>query len=383
MSRRRFIRNTAAVGLALPALGRIARAAELGPPPPGGRWLAGDLHVHTIFSHDVWGGPTDDNTGPDEAYTLGWTAAEQIAIAEARLLDFLAITDHNDVRALADPLYTSALLTLIPGYEHSLSHGHAGCLGIDEVLAISTSDDAGALDLRDEVHARGGTFILNHPFYGSGWGYSNLVRPDSIEVWNIAWPYRKEIFGPIIDKTSENYKSLPYWENDFLSGGPMPATGGSDNHWRSTVSVQGAGQPCTWVFAADKSWQAILEGIKAGRTFVAAEPPGLGGARVELTAEKGTQCWMVGDTVPSSTGPASVIAHVQNAPGHLLRFVVDGVYGDPIQLTRPDESVAVTVDAGAHRRVRAEVYLPEVTLADVTFDSSYWMTALTSPIYFG
>ena len=39
--------------------------------PDAGEWLAGDLHVHTCFSHDAYCGPNDDNTGPDEFYTLG------------------------------------------------------------------------------------------------------------------------------------------------------------------------------------------------------------------------------------------------------------------------------------------------------------------------
>src|SRR4051812_35272965 len=74
-TRRTFIRRSAAAGAAvatsslwLPGGGALGR-------PRGGVWLPGDLHTHSTYSHDVYGGPTDDNTGPDEAYTLGLPVA--------------------------------------------------------------------------------------------------------------------------------------------------------------------------------------------------------------------------------------------------------------------------------------------------------------------
>jgi hypothetical protein len=375
LTRRDFLRDAALVGAGaalLPAMGTASRAAA------DGTWLAGDLHCHTTYSHDVWGGPADDNTGPDEAYTLGWSPGEQVAIAELRGLDFLAITDHNDVRSLSDPGYTSNALTLIRGYEHSLSHGHAGCLGPDITGVFDgfdTSTDAGASALRDAVHAAGGIFILNHPFYGSGWGYTPAVRPDSIEVWNIGWPYRHvgKTAIPPEPSVSDNYRSLPYWEKKFLASGRMPATGGSDNHYRATTAIQGVGQPTTWVFAQSRSQDAILDGIRAGRTSISAEPPALGGARIELTVRSGTTTWMVGDTVPASAGRVTVTARVMNAPLHVLRLVVDGRNAQETRILTLDQTVKMKVSADAIDRVRAEAYV----------QPGYWMGALTSSVYFG
>ncbi len=368
IGRREFIRGAVAVGAGVALLPRLA-IADGG--TSGGIWLGGDLHCHTTFSGDVWGGPDDDNTDLEEAYTFGWTPGEQLLNAEVRGLDFLAITDHNDVRALADTTPTPVIR--IPGYEHSLSKGHAGCLGISERLNINTSTDAGAIQLRDAVRARGGVFILNHPFYGSGWGYTNAVRPDSIEVWNIGWPYRHVAPNvPPAPSVSDNYKSLPYWENDFLVGGPMPATGGSDNHYRATAGAQGVGQPTTWVYAKDRTWPSILEAIKAGRTTVSAEPALLGGARTFLTARAGANEWMIGDTVPASAGSVRIGLRVLNAPGHSARIIVDGVERLRTTTTLPDETIEISVDAAAAKRVRSEVLL----------DEGYWMSSLTSPIYF-
>ena len=84
LTRRDFLRSTAMVGASVALLPKFARAAE---PAGSGAWLNGDLHCHTVYSWDVWGGPGDDNTGPDQAYTLGWKPGEQIAIAETRGLD--------------------------------------------------------------------------------------------------------------------------------------------------------------------------------------------------------------------------------------------------------------------------------------------------------
>src|SRR3954452_16625674 len=95
-----------------------------------GVWLAGDLHVHTTYSHDSYGGPTDDNTGPDEGYTLRHTVTDDMALAKSRGLDYVAITDHSDVRSQSDPGWAFAKqigLVPVPGYENSLN-GHAQML---------------------------------------------------------------------------------------------------------------------------------------------------------------------------------------------------------------------------------------------------------------
>ena len=81
-----------------PGLGDCAAAGAA----DRGEWLAGDLHVHTCYSHDSYCPPDDDNTGPDEFYTLGLSSAHA-SWRRPRGLDYLAITDHNDVRSSADP----------------------------------------------------------------------------------------------------------------------------------------------------------------------------------------------------------------------------------------------------------------------------------------
>src|SRR5437764_3278628 len=103
---------TAAMAVAL----WVMPAADLdatGPEPPTGFWVAGDLHVHTIYGHDTCITPTqawDPNspdrsarTSCDAAYTVSFTPEQRFGEASARGLDFLAITDHNNVVNQSDP----------------------------------------------------------------------------------------------------------------------------------------------------------------------------------------------------------------------------------------------------------------------------------------
>src|SRR3954467_13067648 len=165
-----------ALGLAVP---QVALA---------GRWVAGDLHVHTTYSHDSYGGPGDDNTGPEDAYTLGHTVADDFAIARTRGLDFLAISDHNDVRSQSDPGFGAAGVLGLPAYENSL-HGHAQMLGATRLYSNGDSATAARPGIAGALRHDGGVFQINHPASDSvafpddiDWGYGYDVVPDTVEV---------------------------------------------------------------------------------------------------------------------------------------------------------------------------------------------------------
>jgi hypothetical protein len=289
---------------------------SLAPAPFSPHWVAGDLHVHTTYSHDSWEGPDDDNTTtPDETYTYGWTPGQQITIAESRGLDYVALTDHNDVRSGYDPGFTSDRLTLIPSYENSLA-GHAQMINTPYCLTpegpTASFIDCNDFDdrdipariqaLADDIRARGGSFQINHPSdgewiekFGDGTRPNGIV-PDSIEVWNIG-PWHWQHPAPA---SNDNDFSLKFWETYLRAGEHVAATGGSDNHWRSTTAAQGVGQPTTWVYVTRPGAEGIVEGVRAGRTTISALPPAYGGARIYLEADEdrdGTFEAMAGDTV--------------------------------------------------------------------------------------
>jgi len=325
-----------------------AQAAE-------GEWLAGDLHVHTTYSHDSYGGPSDDNTGPDEFYTLGWSVSDQFLNAATRGLDFLAIADHNDIRSQADPGFGANGVIPVPGYENSLN-GHAQMLGATCLYDNGDKSATAVQTLADALRADGGAFQVNHPADAStdfpndaDWTYLYDVQPDTVEVWNIS-----RLYQPPLPSGSSNDDAVRYWEGWLDRGARVAATGGSDNHWRSTFAAQGVGQPTTWVFARERTPAAVLAGIRAGHTFISHEPPNLQGPRLFLEGD-GT---MVGDKVRPGT-PLRV--RVENGAGMLLRIIATGgePLGEPVPVTGP--SFQHDFDApGSPGWVRAELFAPDL-----------------------
>jgi hypothetical protein len=257
-TRRTFLGRAAVIGGAVAAGGLpLARTAALGGPMPrGGSWLPGDLHTHSTYSHDVYGGPTDTNTGPDEAYTLGLPVAGKFAEGRERGLAFMAVSDHNDVRSVPELSSASGSLVALPAYEHSI-HGHAQMLGATKLYDAGDQAADAINAMANELRAAGGVFQANHPAYkfaldgefhacGSGaggcadcraihWQYGFDVQPDTIEVWN-----------PSVARSDV---SETYWECWLDRGAKVGGTGGSDSHWLSLHAIAGPGQPTTWVHA--------------------------------------------------------------------------------------------------------------------------------------
>jgi len=377
------------------------------------RWVAGDLHIHTTWSHDAWGGPADDTTDADEFYTLGWSPGDQIAIAESRGLDFVALTDHNNTLSVHDPGYTSDRLTLVPGYEASFA-GHTQLVGVDrcfgragqtelidrcnrgEIVSGRSAEDMRAV--ARHVRDAGGLFQINHPSdgktpngdnwkqrFGDGNGApdgGDAIVPDSIEVWNVgAWHW--QVPAP---SSNDNDWSLAFWETYLNAGHRVAATGGSDNHWRSVTAVAGAGQPTTWVYVTEPGVAGIVAGIRAGRTTLSHQPPALGGPRLGLESADGTSL-IGGDVQPG----AQVIVRAEGAAPNAIVRVVTNL--GPQEVPLPIEgALRVTVPEGA-KWLRAELRRadaqdarragcdPLVGAGTTYCRNRLVVEALTSPVY--
>lgn len=375
----------AAGGLLVPSLGhaRTLRAAS-----GSGTWLPGDLHTHSTYSHDVYGGPTDANTGPDELYTAGLPVAGKFLEGRARGLRFLAVSDHDDVRSLPELTSASGDVIAIPAYETSIE-GHAQMLGARREYAKGDRAADAINAMAGELRTDGGVFQANHPAYrldgsaelpscsptggcadcrGIHWKYGFDVRPDTIEVWNPS-VVRSDI-------------SETYWECWLDRGERVAGTGGSDSHWASLHAVAGPGQPTTWVYAREASTAGILEGLREGRTVVSGQPPSLGGAQVMLEAPGEG---IVGDTVAPGT-PMRVSAPGLASPG-VVRLRSNGrqILEEEIA---PGETIdfRAPADAGWVRAVLlARPALPvsgSTPVGDATPSrDGMLMLALSSPMY--
>jgi hypothetical protein len=357
-----------------------------------GRWVAGDLHVHTTYSHDSYGGPTDDNTGPEDIFTLGHTVTDDFAIARTRGLDFMAISDHMDVRSQSDPGFGTSGVLGLPAYENSLT-GHAQMLGATHLFDNGDKSTAAVLALEDALHAEGGLLQANHP-NDPRWGYGYDVPVDTVEVWNLPWYYQ-----PPLPASSNNTWALHYWEGWLDRGAHVAATGGSDNHWLSTTAAQGPGQPTTWVYVRKLSVRGVLDGLREGHTSVSSQPPGYGGPRVFLEADRngdGRYESIAGDTVKRK---ARLRVRVRNAPGSYVRIVTDGGHDAfaPKLVTGARFVKRFRLGKGEQTWVRAEVYGEDAQAGrrqgctaifghDGTFEETYCsnkvaMQALSSAIF--
>jgi PHP domain len=208
------------------------------PAPPGRRWLAGDLHAHTVHSDGVL------------------TVQQLAVLAVRRGLDFIAVTDHNTVSHHAELSAAARCygITLLPGQEVTTDGGHAGALG-----------DVGWIDFRREpddwleaTEAGGGLLSVNHPIAGPvSWTRPMRRRPPLVEVWHWSW----------LDKRWTT--PLAWWLAWDAAAIPV---GGSD--WHREGSDAPPGRPTTWVECAGTEPSDVLDGLRAGRVAISAERDG-------------------------------------------------------------------------------------------------------------
>src|SRR3990167_5321186 len=107
---------------------------------------AGVIHIHTTYSHDAHG-----------------TFADVIRVANAQRLDYVVITEHNNLRALHDGKqgWYGGTLALI-GMEISTHDGHYLALNVTQEIDRDTLTTQQVID---EVNRQGGFGFIAHPYF--------------------------------------------------------------------------------------------------------------------------------------------------------------------------------------------------------------------------
>ena len=326
----------------------------------GQAWYRGDCHLHTVYS--------DGRRLP----------AEVAAGARAAGLDFMVSTDHNtsSSHGVWGPLAGPDLL-IITGEEVTTRNGHWLALGLPPGEWIDwryrSRDDAYPRFAR-QVHAAGALVVPAHPFcpyVACQWKYG-YQGADAVEVWNGPWTYDDESALDSWDaRLGEDLRAGRRW---------LPAVGNSDAH--SVPQV--IGLPHTVVLAEDLTRDRILDGLRAGRSWIAESA----GVQLDLTATGGGRQAGIGEllTLPADA-PVDVRLAVSGVPGGTVRFITDE--GQLHQESLPAGGSATVVwrtTAALACYVRAEVRHPLPDGTPGTGNSMGpalpWgpMAALTNPV---
>lgn len=230
-----------------------------------GLWLKGDFHVHSLHSTDAKDSPV----------------ATVLSKAEDVGFDFISLTDHDNhvegkITSWFDPDYRSSKLVLLYGVEWTTGKGHANIFGTapfdyNEIWQLRDQDIPRTLDI---VHNQNLHFSVNHPAAKDLWEPGFELPVDSTEVWTA-------VFGI----PNNNRKAIEIWDGVLKGGRRLTARGGSDSHHQKDFESQlfNIGNPTTWVFARNRSGEAILEALKAGRVSLSYAPKA---ERIELYADE-------------------------------------------------------------------------------------------------
>ncbi|MBV1942134.1 CehA/McbA family metallohydrolase [Streptomyces sp. BV286] len=263
----------------------------------GRGWYRGDCHVHSVFSD---GGEL--------------TPEQLVAGARAVGLDFLATTEHKSVEAHGSfGRHVGDDLLVILGEEVTTRTGHWLALGLHpgELVGWRYGVRDGMVDGHlDQVHRAGGLCVAAHPYapYPSGTFMYPYQGFDVVEVWNGLW-------SSDVPWNADNEAALAEWGRSLAADVHQerwrPAMGNSDTHLEGQIGI-----PQTVVLAEELSTDAILAGIRAGRSWIAES------AAVELsfTVCAGGHSAGIGERLKTGGEPAVVRVNVRGVPSGTVSF---------------------------------------------------------------
>jgi len=360
---------------------------ELGPLPPiasltSGVWLKGDLHLHSNHSKDA-----SNNS-----------VSKIIAFSKSVGMGYIGITDHDnhvmgDVahNTWADPaLKSDDSLLVLYSAEWTTTRGHGNA------FSARPYDHQRLYDVRDQRDVVVGAvkkelgihLSANHPSGKDHFGYSyDMV--ESIEVWNSAiWP--------------KNANAIMIWDDMLSSGRKLTGRGGSDSHHgtpdanekpsKNTYQAKAnyVGTPTTWVFAKERTAQAVIDALTNGRVSVSANPYA---PRVEFYADldlDGKMDMMMGDNAKATGKPVKfrvkLVGTMAAGATYTVKVVKNGDDFGTFQATGNLFEAEFTDTPAAIGRTyyRVTVQGPQTAYPEVpqSMALSGDMIGLSNPIYF-
>lgn len=202
-----------------------------------GVWLRGNLHCHVGGAERV-------------ASALDWYRSHGF--------DFLAATDHDAVTPI--PYHGNDEFISIPGAE--LSSAHVVGIGIAEVPPREPASGEGIARLVEAVEIQGGLAILAHPHW-SGWRWDDLRMAAEAGIAGF------EVSNALCRRINGKGRAEQLWEMLLKDGFVISAIGSDDAH---SLTQQGIGEAWTGVLASERSADAVLKAIRAGRTYASEGP---------------------------------------------------------------------------------------------------------------
>jgi len=298
-------------------------------------WYRGEIHCHTV------------NSDGDSTVEAVVRRAEELG------LDFLAITDHNNLTHQIDMNMVDTSLLLIPGVEVTNYHGHWNVWGDHGWIDFRITSEDDMRRSMAEAITRGYLVSCNHPRpYGPDWNFPAVDDFHCIEIWNGPWE-------------SSNDICLEFWEKYLREGKHYSAVGGSDSHFLKRDHHAKLGYPTNYVFCEGKPSSAkLLQSLRAGHTFISASPDG---AQLYLEIDGA----IVGDTVNiQQLVPVSVFIKTMNAKDAILQLIgAQGII----------DEFAITTD---NWKYDCQITLKDTLYIRAQIKENTSMLAVTNAIYF-
>ena len=250
-----------------------------------GEYRAFFNHIHTVYS--------DDNPGwEDFKPSVGEVIAKADLVASGMGLEAaVTITDHDTIAGCLDPEFAPVgVAQPVKGQEWG-SDGHGGVLNFTGDTAIPSYAGADRYTLMaNEVHARGGVVIANHPRSSLPWKTDRRLGVDAIEIWNV-----------LIWEPSDTL-TLAWWQRLLAAGERVTGVGGSDSHFIFTPIES----PMNLVWCESNDPDDVMEGVRQGHVIVLQTPVAYTAFPAADTDGDGEyDDAIVGDVI-SISGPAAI-----------------------------------------------------------------------------